>query len=356
MHDAVATAYAELVDGRSDTEPSETPLLASRSLGRLLGLEMLSFKVECRQPTGSWLDRSAASLVMAAVHDGRTGLCALGLDAWTLPLAVRCARVGLRFVVLEPIGPACAGGGLAPPEPDRSCERRWLSALGVETIAVEADGPALCAAAPSAVERAGLRLVQPDDPLLQAGLSGLVRQVQGAGGAGPLLAVPGLTGREHSWLATIARRSSALPLPLPDLPTAPTDRPSAVVGTLMSSGSVVSSHDGAGGDAGPVLAVAVSPREADAARRLLAREEGLLVSRTGCAGLAGLVRALREDRARRPRERRLRQVTSAVVVTGDPIQIDDGPPPEPDAVPRRPVSLDSLQTDLARLLVEPPGR
>src|SRR5918992_1150151 len=53
-----------------------TQLIASRSLGRLLGLESMLFKVECWQPTGTWLDRSAVALVAAAVAEGRTGLCA----------------------------------------------------------------------------------------------------------------------------------------------------------------------------------------------------------------------------------------------------------------------------------------
>ena len=80
----------------------ETPLIASRSLGRLLELESLAFKVECCQPPGSWLDRSAQALVAAAVAEGRTGLCTIGVHAWTVPLAMQCARAGLRFVVLEP--------------------------------------------------------------------------------------------------------------------------------------------------------------------------------------------------------------------------------------------------------------
>ena len=334
--------------------PAAPPLIPSRSLGRLLGLESLGFRAECWQPTGSWLDRSAAALVAAAVAEGRTGLCTVGLDAWTLPLAIRCARAGLRLVVLE----ATAAEGAAPAQPE---ERGWRSALGVRTVSVEADVQALRAAAPSVADGAGLRLVAPGDPLLHAGLATIVQEVDSDGGADLLLVVPGLTGDEARWLAAAARRpSAAVPLPLDDVPAAATTRPWAIVATLGSTVPDEAEGDDGGSvgpDAAPVLAIAVSVREADAARRLLAREEGLLVSRRGGAGLAGLVRALRADRARRPRERRLRGVTSAVVVvTGDPLRAGDAPPPEPDAVPSRPVSLASLAADLDRLLVAPPGR
>lgn len=350
-HGAVANACGEPAATQGWFELIETPLVSSRALGRLLGLESLLFKVESSQPTGSWLDRSAAALVAETIGAGQTGICAVGVDAWALPLAIRCARAGLRFVILKPTTADPERGAARPTEPDHSRERRWLSALGTRTFAVEADHSSLQAAARQAVEGSGLRLVLPDDALLQAGLMSLVQAVKLGGHGENLLAMPALTGREQDWLAT-AGQSAAVPLPLADLPSGPAGQPFAVVGTLAPPRSTVSD-----GDASSVLAVNVSAREADAARRLLAREEGLLVSRQGGSGLAGLVRALREDRTKRPRERRLKGVTSAVVVlTGDPLRAAGDPPPEPDAVMRRPVSLDALQADLARLLVMPPGR
>lgn len=346
--------YDRVGDSRAASPPglAEAPLAASRSLGRLLGLEALAFKVECWQPTGSWLDRSAAALAADAVDAGLTGLCTVGVVSWTLPLAMRCARAGLRCVVLEPTVSAAS----VQPE-----ERGWLSALGVRTVAVEADARALREAAPFAAERAGLRLVSPVDPLLQAGLSTVLEEVEHAGHGERLLVVPGLTGGEPGWLAAAARHQiAAVSLPLDGLPTAVAGRPFAIVGRLDSPDVGGPDQDRTGAadrDESMVLAVTVSSREADAARRLLAREEGLVVSQRGGAGLAGLLGVLREDRARRPRERRLRGVASAVVVvTGEPLRAGDPPPSEPDAVPSRPVSLASLTTDLAQLLVEPPGR
>ena len=302
------------------------PLITSRSLGRLLGLESVAFKVECRQPTGSWLDRSAAALGAAAVAECRAGLCTVGVEAWTLPVAVHCASTDLRFVVLDS----------AESERHDADQRGWLSALGVRTIAVGADLSELQAVASDASARAGLRLVLPDDPLLQLGLASMIQEVEQAGHADAVLALPEVAGWEHRWLASTAlmRRRPAVVGRFGE----------DVVATTVPDDSFVVTRD-------------ISTREADAARRLLAREEGLVTSRRGATGFAGLVRALRDDRAKRPRERRFHDVTSAVVVlTGDPLRASDGPPPEPDAVPRRPVTLASLAADLAKLLVEPPGR
>ncbi|HZO24969.1 MAG TPA: pyridoxal-phosphate dependent enzyme [Chloroflexota bacterium] len=320
------TAQAGQVGGPAWPGVSGTPLIASRSLGRLVGLETLLFKVECWQPTGSWLDRSAAAIVEAAVAEGRAGLCVLGIEPWTVPLAVCCARAGLRCVVLESV------------ERDREAaeEGGWLTALGARTVAVMADGESLRRWAPVAADSAGLHLVLSGDPLLQSGLASAIQEVERAGYADAVLALPSVTGGEHGWLAETAlmrRRVAVLGRLTEDIAT-----------STSSTDSFVLVND-------------ISPREADAARRLLAREEGLLVSRRGAAGFAGLVRALRDDRAKRPRERRLRDAASAVVVlTGDPLRAGDGPPVPADAVAARPISLAELSSGLSRLLVEPPGR
>lgn len=306
--------------------PSPSPLIASRSLGRLVGLETLLFKVECWQPTGSWLDRSAAAIVEAAVAEGRAGLCVVGLEPWTVPLAVCCARAGLRCVVLE----------FTEENRQAAAECGWLTALGARTVAVMADGESLRRWAPVAADSAGLHLVLSGEPLLQSGLASAIQEVERAGYADAVLALPSVTGGEHGWLAETAlmrRRVAVLGRLTEDIAT-----------STSSADSFVLVND-------------ISPREADAARRLLAREEGLLVSQRGATGFAGLVRALREDRAKRPRERRLRDAASAVVVlTGDPLRAGDGPPVPADAVAARPISLAELSSGLSRLLVEPPGR
>jgi cysteine synthase len=338
-----------------------SPLITSRSLGRLFGLESLNFKVESGQPTGSWLDRSAAMLVSSAVGEGKTGLGLVGIDAWTLPLAVQCARAGLRLVILEAADSAGAAARPGLHQVVHRSDRAWLTALGARIIAVEADLASLQDAAPSVIRDAGLRLMTPSEPLLSAGLVEVVREVEMAGCGEDLLVVPALAGREHRWLVAAAeRRSRAVLLLLDGLAPPESSSPVAIVGAFGLPSVVVSAareRDVVDAQNETVLTVNVTSREAESAQRLLASEEGLLVSRRGGAGLAALVRAMREDRARRPRERRLRQVKAAViVVTGDPSRAGDGPPLVSDTVLGRPVSLAALSANLSRLLVEPPGR
>jgi cysteine synthase len=325
-----------------------TPLVATRSLGRLMGIEWLAFKLETAQPTGSWLDRGAQRLVQTALAAGVTGLGAVGSDPMTLPLAVQCARVGLRLVVVVPGEDEAARRVV-----DRSGEVRWLRALGAAIIPVEADHQALHQVAPDLLRQAGLRPATQVDLCYCDGLNDLIGEIEEAGHAGSLLVMPELTGHERRWLAAAAsERLTAVPLPLDIAGPARAVRPFAVVGALDGPGTAVGESDD-----GRVVRVAVSRRDAEAARRLLAREEGLLVSLRGAAGFAGLVRAVREDRERRLRERRFRDLAAAVVVlTDDFVREAGGPTPSADAVPERPMPLAALADSLARLLVRPPGR
>jgi threonine synthase len=336
-------------------------LTATRSLGRLLGLDSLYVKVESGQPTGSWLDRSAAAAVRSALGSGASGIGVVRAGVWAVPLAVECARAGLRLVVVEPA--ASPGGGDSQLDsPVDTVERGWLAVLGARIVDVRADPGELLRAAPSIVSHAGLYPVTGSNPSLRTGLIEVIEEIERAGHERALLAVPNLAGQEFEWLTVAAaeRRTAAVPLPLDGLASSRTTCPFAIVGEIASSPMArIDPTDGAAPEVwhDPVLAVTVRPREVEAARRLLAREEGLIVSRRGAAGFAALVRALRADRARRLRERRLRDVSSAVVVvTGEPLRAGDGPPAAADAVASRPVSLSELSVNLARLLVEPPGR
>jgi hypothetical protein len=201
--------------------------------------------------------------------------------------------------------------------------------------------------------QAGLRPATSVDRCFHDGLSDLIGEIEEAGPAASLLVMPELTGHEPGLLAAAAaERRVAVPLPLDiDGPGRPI-RPFAVVGALDGPRAPVRASED-----DPVVRVVVSRRDAEAARRLLAREEGLLVSERGAAGFAALVRALREDRDRRLRERRFRDLSAAVVVlTDDFVREAGGPAPSADTVPDRPVPLTALTDSLARLLVRPPGR
>jgi hypothetical protein len=357
-----ARAGADALPGAAPSRPftpHDAGLVASRSLVGLLRLSSLSFKLEVGQPSASWLDRGAGALVGSALSQGASGLGVVAVGPLSLALAVRCARVGLRLVVLVPGG----GARSTPGRTDRTADQGWLSVLGAQLLTVDASPDQLSEAAPPILADAGLRPVGPDDPLLEAGLATLVDELAQAGLGDDLLALPELTGSEPGWLEAAAARLPALrPLPIDGLGVEPTPRPFAVVGRpdaaragrpdALVGPAVAAADEGLR----TVLRAPVSPREADAARRLLAREEGLLASRRGVAGLAALIRLLREDRGRRPRERRLSGVTSAVVVlTGEPDGVGGAPPVAPDDVAAGPVSLEAVRADLGRLLVEPPG-
>ena len=340
-------------DGQPALQPSHasqlaTPLVAARSLGRLMGIEQLAFKLETAQPTGSWLDRGAQRLVQTALATGVTGLGAIGSDPMTLPLAVQCARMGLRLVVV--VSGESEGARAVM---DASSEARWLRALGAAIVPVEADHLALQHVGSELLKQAGLRPAILADPWVSHGLNDLIGEIEEAGHAASLLAMPELTGHERRCLAAAAaERLTAVPLPLDIAGPRRTVRPFAVVGALDGPATAVGESDD-----GQVVRVAVSRRDAEAARRLLAREEGLLVSLRGAAGFAALVRAVREDRERRLRERRFRDLAAAVVVlTDDFVREAGGPAPSADAVPERPVPLAALADSLARLLVRPPGR
>src|SRR5205823_8655180 len=103
------------------------------------------------------------------------------------------------------------------------------------------------------------------------------------------------------------------------------------------------------GDGERLTTVTVTVREADAARRLLAREEGIVASRRGVAGLAALIRARREGR--------LAKIRSAVVLLANEIGgAADGPPLALEEVlDGEPLPLDVLCANLRRATLSLPG-
>lgn len=330
----------------------------------------MRLRLEAGAQRGSWLEASAAVLVSAARASGRTGLGVVGLDPLAGPLAIECARAGLRLIVLLSLQDDARTGGASELDADRLA---WIQALGGQVVAVAASASELSAAAPAVLDGAGCRFVGPTDPLRHAGLRALVEQIDAEGRGSDLLCLPSLDGQEAAWLAAEPGRGPHT-LPLDGLAVTEPGQPSAVVGALVGRARPRSAEmaktvqaqaepiapirpDVGPQDAsGAVLAIPVTPRECDAARRLLAREEGIVASRLGTAGLAGLLHVLRDDRGRRLRERRFRRAPSVVVVvTADPLWAGGAAPRAADEVPRAAISLDTLAADPSRLLVRPPG-
>ncbi|MGE3267692.1 MAG: pyridoxal-phosphate dependent enzyme [Chloroflexota bacterium] len=314
-----------------------TPLVLSRSLGALLGLRTLAFKLESMQPTGSWLDRSAARIVADAISEAATGVCVVDADAVAVALASACARAALPLVLLLPRGDRLGDGATG-------CHTGHLDALGVRVVSVQATRAQLDLAAPGIASAAGLRLVSRTMLPLATGLLEVVQEIAGAGQPGQVLAMPLLAGDEARWLAATSTRKAAVPLPL-DLPD--NADPDPLLGVLG-----VAAHQAPGMASSPgVLCQVVTTREGAAARRLLAEEEGILTSAGGALGLAALIRARQADLQLRPRARQLPMPLDAVViVTGGPYEDCQPSPASADLLPA-PVSLADVQGSLRRALM-----
>lgn len=340
---------------------TDTPLIRSRSLGQLLGFGSLGFKLESAQATGTWLDRDAVELVRAAVGDGLTGLCLVGSDALALPLAMQCARAGLRFVVLTAVAGGDEDSRAVPAPADSGDIQHWLMALGAVQIDVAASPAELLASAPRIAATSVLRLVEPPATSLTAGLAAISAELADAGSEESMLAVPDISGREYTILSTVVgERTHALQLPLTGPEGASSGRAApllGVVGRVATAARPAAVHlDSARAASESVLACSVSLREADAARALLAREEGLLVSHVGACGLAALIRAVRDDRARRPREQRLpRRPAAIVVLTGAPAGGEIVTPRALELIERPTVALADLEAAPARWLLRSPA-
>jgi threonine synthase len=292
-----------------------TPLVPSRSLGRLLGLDRLAFKLEGSQPAGSWLDRGAALIVVDGAHE--RGLLAVGSGPLGPALALHGARTG-QIVHLFVDANGAATSDLA-----------WAAALGARMWPVAADGATLQATMSELAAAHGWRYVSTDDACLRQGVHGaLVEIVMQQDGALPeIIAVAPLLGPEAEWL------------------TAMTDR-TAIVKGMYPAGDRTAPPEA---DEARLVTAALTARDLDAARRLLAREEGLIASRRGVAGLAALMRTRRD--------RRLSKRSSAVVLLANEVGgLTDGPPIALDeALECQPLTLDALRADLRGALLRPPG-
>ena len=292
-----------------------TPLVPSRSLGRLLGLDRLAFKLEGCQPAGSWLDRGAALVVAQAT--GARGLLAIGPGPLGPALALQATRAGLPVHLFVPTG--------APETPDVA----WAAAFGARIWRVAAERAELRETLPDLAAAHGWRYIDQDDPCLGDGMASAVAEIMRQQNDAPfeIVATAGLLGAEGDWLS------------------AATGEATAVVAGILEGAAPADTASA--GDA--LVSVSVTVREADAARRLLAREEGLIASRRGVLGLAALLRARRE--------RPLSKCKSAVVLLANEIGgAADGPPVALDeALADAPLTIDALRGNLWSALLRRPG-
>ncbi len=87
-----------------DLHEGSTPLVASRNIGRALGLKRLFFKYEGLNPTGSFKDRGMVVAVAKALEAGsRVFMCA-STGNTSASMAAYAARTGARAIVVVPAG------------------------------------------------------------------------------------------------------------------------------------------------------------------------------------------------------------------------------------------------------------
>jgi len=87
-----------------DLDEGSTPLIASRNIGRALGLERLFFKYEGLNPTGSFKDRGMVVAVAKALEaKSRVFMCA-STGNTSASMAAYAARTGARAIVVVPAG------------------------------------------------------------------------------------------------------------------------------------------------------------------------------------------------------------------------------------------------------------
>jgi threonine synthase len=315
-----------------------TPLLPSRSLGRLLGLATLWFKADGSQPSGSWADRGVARAIAAARRADAAGLIALGGGPLGSALALAAARAALRLLIVLPDG-----------EP-ASDDDAWAVALGAHPIRVASDRAGLEECLPALAREADLWPIVPRAAELRDGLLDAIREAVNQRSDQPVdvVAVALLLGSEGHWLTPVMLPTIPEPEPVTSRRRRRARRPtSGIVLAGRYDGSTVAvppDYDGP-----QPWDIAITAREADAARRMLAREEGLLASRRGVAGLAALMRAARA--------KALPQGGSALVMLANEIGgAGDGPPLAVDEAPRRaPLPLADVAASLRRAAVMPPG-
>ena len=311
-----------------------TPVLMASSLGRLLGLERLLFKLEILNPTGSWIDRGSVASVQRAreLRFSRIGtVCTGQLGAST---AAYAARAGMSCVVLF----------------GADADRQALAASalhGARLIQVRGSYPQIQAASVRLARGGGVYFANADDPFRVEGQKTLafelaeqcpggppdyvVLPARGPGDAAPL--VKGFrewreAGRDSSAPRIITVRVAndapeAASFRLLRLPRSPQglDGAGPIVEQLVSPAPAKRMAPTLLDSSGH-RTVVVNPCEVDAASSLLAEEEGLLVSTESAAAVAGLIRETRLGAI--PADARV-----VVVITGraEPTSFSDGRPP-----------------------------
>ena len=325
-----------------DLHEGSTPLIASRHIGRALGLKRLFFKFEGLNPTGSFKDRGMVVAVAKALEAGsRVFMCA-STGNTSASMAAYAARTGARAIVVVPAGEialnklsqalmygakvvALKGTFDVALEVVRDVTGRYPVALMNSVNPHRIEGQKT--AAFEIVDDLG---EAPDYVLLPVGNAGNItaywkgfREYQRAGKSTRL---PRMVGAQAEGAAPIVNGS----------PVAhPKTVASAIrIGNPASWEGATTARDESGG-----MIAAVTDTEILSAQIRLAGSEGLFAEPASAAPLALLIRLVRDGRIEK-------DATTVVVLTGSGLK-------DPDAALKNvepPIEIDGDARALAKVL------
>ena len=333
----VGTATPEV-----DLHEGSTPLVASRSIAKALGLKHLYFKYEGLNPTGSFKDRGMVVAVAKALEQGSRVLMCASTGNTSASMAAYAAHAGVRAIVVVPNGEIAIN--------------KLSQALmyGAKVVALKGNFDTALDAVRDVTSRYPVALMNSVNPnRIEGQKTAAFEIVDDLGDAPDYLLLPvGNAGNITAYWKGFreyhaAGRASRLPCMVgaqaegaaPIVGGHPVEHPQTVasairIGNPASWEGATTARDESGG-----AIAAVTDTEILAAQVRLASSEGLFCEPASAAPLALLFRLVREGRIQR-------DATSVVVLTGSGLK-------DPDAALKNvepPIELDGDARTLAKVL------
>jgi len=334
-----------------DLHEGSTPLVASRNIGRALGLKHLYFKYEGLNPTGSFKDRGMVVAVAKALEEkGRVFICA-STGNTSASMAAYAARTGARAIVVVPSGAGPAQGG--PPEIAMNKLSQALM-YGAKVVALRGNFDHALETVRDLTSHYPVALMNSVNPHRIAGQKTAAFEiVDELGDAPDYLVLPvGNAGNITAYWKGFreyhaAGRATRLPRMVgaqaegaaPIVTGSPVANPKTVasairIGNPASWEGATSARDESGG-----IIAAVTDTEILSAQIRLANSEGLFAEPASAAPLALLFRLVRDGKVDR-------EAVTVVVLTGSGLK-------DPDAALKNvepPIELDGDARTLAKVL------
>jgi threonine synthase len=334
-----------------DLHEGSTPLVASRNIGRALGLKHLYFKYEGANPTGSFKDRGMVVAVAKALESGQRVFMCASTGNTSASMAAYAARTGARAIVVVPSG----AGGAQGASPQIALNKLSQALMyGAKVVALEGNFDHaletvrdLCSHYPVAL----MNSVNPNR--IEGQKTAAFEVVDELGDAPDYLVLPvGNAGNITAyWKGFREYHAAGLATRLPRIVGAQADGAAPIVaGAPIANPRTVASAIRIGNPAswegattardesGGVIA-AVTDTEILSAQIRLANSEGLFAEPASAAPLALLIRLVHDERIDL-------QAVTVVVLTGSGLK-------DPDAALKNvepPIELDGDARTIAKVL------